>query len=231
MRMTGTNKEVAAAFAADRDAPERNGRGSLFQRGDKRRTIYSYGDHFPIARHAGRMGGRPLVLFTTAEYSTTTRGHKDRVRAALEGWYPFDQPPHPARIIYVPDPTADTPKAHAENVAELLGRATALMVRGQRARRLDWGGALQEDARRLVKDAVDYARRFRVPVRAADVPILDGSTPRPPRLRAPAEAKHALNALLLAVDVCERNGTAPAWARMRQHLDTVARALGGRVEA
>ena len=45
-------------------------------------TIYSYGSHFPIARHVETKRGR-AVLFTTRDYSVTTSGHKWTVLAAL----------------------------------------------------------------------------------------------------------------------------------------------------
>lgn len=52
------------------------GQGRMYFDGD---TIYSYGSHFPIARHVthnGKPGGRPAILFTTRDYSNTTRKHK-----------------------------------------------------------------------------------------------------------------------------------------------------------
>ena len=44
-------------------------------------TIYSYGSHFPIARHVESKRGR-AVLFTTRSYSATTAGHKCTVAGA-----------------------------------------------------------------------------------------------------------------------------------------------------
>ena len=44
-------------------------------------TIYSYGSHFPVARHVENKRGR-AVLFTTRSYSSTTAGHKCMVEGA-----------------------------------------------------------------------------------------------------------------------------------------------------
>ena len=44
-------------------------------------TIYSYGSHFPIARHVAHKG-KAAVLFTTRSYSVTTAGHKCMVESA-----------------------------------------------------------------------------------------------------------------------------------------------------
>ncbi|MBN1588073.1 MAG: hypothetical protein JW888_01000, partial [Pirellulales bacterium] len=46
-------------------------------------TIFSYGRHFPIARHVETKRGR-AVLFTTRDYSVTTTGHKYMVMRACE---------------------------------------------------------------------------------------------------------------------------------------------------
>lgn len=50
--------------------------GSMFFEND---TIYSYGHHFPIARHVNA----DTILFTTRDYSTTTAGHKSGARRAI----------------------------------------------------------------------------------------------------------------------------------------------------
>ena len=45
--------------------------------------MYSYGSHFPIARHVETKRGR-AVLFTTRDYSVTTSGHKWTVLRACQ---------------------------------------------------------------------------------------------------------------------------------------------------
>ncbi len=56
------------------------GTGNLFFGDD---TIYSYGTHFPIARHVTNSRGESAVLFTTRTRSVTTAKHIRMVRAAI----------------------------------------------------------------------------------------------------------------------------------------------------
>lgn len=49
------------------------------------KTIYSYGRHFPIARHVQTLQGETAVLFTTDRYSVSTSKHIGLVRQALRG--------------------------------------------------------------------------------------------------------------------------------------------------
>lgn len=46
-------------------------------------TIYSYGSHFPIARHVTNKKGESAILFTTATYSVTTSRHISLVSDAM----------------------------------------------------------------------------------------------------------------------------------------------------
>lgn len=66
------NKEVAHLWA--NKSRERATGSHFYFDGD---TIYSYGSHFPIARHY-----KGVVLFTTESYSSTTAKHKGYVRRA-----------------------------------------------------------------------------------------------------------------------------------------------------
>ena len=80
MKTVVSSSEVAHLWAHKTQAYARNsGRGSVFFEGD---TIYSYGHHFPIARHV-TIKGQPAVLFTTRHYSVTTSGHCSMVRSAI----------------------------------------------------------------------------------------------------------------------------------------------------
>lgn len=54
--------------------------GSLYYEGD---TIYSYGSHFPIAKHVTGKDGKKAILFTTRTYSNTTSKHLYTVRSAI----------------------------------------------------------------------------------------------------------------------------------------------------
>ena len=63
---------IAHLWANRSQDSARNAGGNFYFDGD---TIYSYGSHFPIARHVETKRGR-AVLFTTRDYSVTTSGHK-----------------------------------------------------------------------------------------------------------------------------------------------------------
>ena len=54
----------------------RNANGSMYFEGS---TIYSYGSHFPIAKHIVNEQGQRAVLFTQRSYSVTTEKHKSQV--------------------------------------------------------------------------------------------------------------------------------------------------------
>ena len=59
----------------------RNPRNNFYFRDS---TIYSYGGHFPIARIVRNAAMEKAVLFTSADSSVTTAGHKHNVRRALD---------------------------------------------------------------------------------------------------------------------------------------------------
>jgi hypothetical protein len=72
--------EVPHLWAHQSQESARNPQGNLYFDGD---TIYSYGSHFPIARHVKNAKGRAAILFTTQTYSRTTSGHCSAVRGAI----------------------------------------------------------------------------------------------------------------------------------------------------
>lgn len=79
MKTVVNSREVSHLWAHKTQPCARNGRGSVFFEGD---TIYSYGRHFPIARHV-TIKNKPAVLFTTRRYSVTTSHHVGMVRHAI----------------------------------------------------------------------------------------------------------------------------------------------------
>src|SRR5260370_32447533 len=119
-------------------------------------TIYSYGTHFPIARHVTSKGGRRAVLFTTRGYSVTTSGHCSSVRQAI---------PSGTTVFSVPNVRSDSWSGnvvdHAANLAhfvteskDALGKAGRAPVSGQSDIASAFG--LRETARK-------YAKLFGVP--------------------------------------------------------------------
>lgn len=75
-------RQVAHLWANKAQESARNNNGQFYFDGD---TIYSYGAHFPIARHVTLRDGSAAVLFTTRGYSVTTSKHISFVRNALRG--------------------------------------------------------------------------------------------------------------------------------------------------
>lgn len=71
---------VAHLWANKSQSSARNSNRSFYFEDD---TIYSYGRHFPIARHATHKG-EPCILFTVRDYSPTTSNHKSMVRRAIQ---------------------------------------------------------------------------------------------------------------------------------------------------
>jgi hypothetical protein len=71
--------EVPHLWAHQTQDSARNQQGNLYFDGA---TIYSYGSHFPIAKHVSR-GKRKAILFTTRGYSNTTTKQIGYVRRAI----------------------------------------------------------------------------------------------------------------------------------------------------
>lgn len=85
-RLTGTREVYAGceiphlwAHGLPKGRRVRNGTGNFYAIGD---TIYSYGQHFPIARRVER-AGEVVYFITTRKYSTTTAGHVSAVLASI----------------------------------------------------------------------------------------------------------------------------------------------------
>ena len=128
---------VAHLWANKAQDSARESGGRFYFHGD---TIYSYGTHFPIARHVENKRGR-AVLFTTRDYSVTTSGHKWAVLGACKH----------LTVFHVQHPTDTDRKAQ---FAEYRERYLELARKYSRARsNKPWIlGSL--------RDLVDEANRF-----------------------------------------------------------------------
>jgi hypothetical protein len=71
--------EIAHLWAHQSKPDARNPQSNFYFRGD---TIYSYGSHFPIARHIEH-DGKKAVLFTSRTYSNTTAKHVHNTRGSI----------------------------------------------------------------------------------------------------------------------------------------------------
>lgn len=74
-----TNEVAHLWYHKTQPSARNGGRNNFYFEGP---VIYSYGSHFPIARHVEH-NGKPAILFTTRSYSTTTARHISEVRGAI----------------------------------------------------------------------------------------------------------------------------------------------------
>jgi len=146
----------------------RTSNGNLYFEGD---TIYSYGSHFPIARHVSN-GKQDAVLFTTRTYSVTTSGHCSAVRSAI---------PSNAVIFHVPelsyigqDYKNSEANEHKTNVADYVKRIETAVVTSARARSSWRKENSQKDAVNLLAEVKAYGKFFRLKLpKLPTVPALD----------------------------------------------------------
>jgi len=176
--------EIPHLWAHRTQDEARNRQGNLYFIGD---TIYSYGSHFPIARHVTNDGGERAVLLTTGTYGVTTSSHCSAVRSAI---------PSGIRVFRVPnvchgrysgsDLTADD---HVRNLADYTERIEKHVITSARARSSytkEWN---HEHAVRLRDEAFAYSAFFGLPIpNIPDVPKLDSDALTAIRKR---EAKRA----------------------------------------
>jgi hypothetical protein len=88
-------EDVAHVWAHQLQDSARTKTGNLFFRYE---TIFSYGSHFPIARHVMHRG-KKCILFTTRDYSVTTSRHKWEVRRAIPEGVPVFHVQHPTNSV------------------------------------------------------------------------------------------------------------------------------------
>jgi hypothetical protein len=116
MKTVVNNKQVAHLWA-NQSQPEARGSNFFFRDS----TIFSYGEHFPIAKFHENKKGR-VCLFTTRNYSITTSKHKGYVLHALSN----DVTP-----VYTSDVLA-APRATL--LDEIQARIDALVTKAEKAR-------------------------------------------------------------------------------------------------
>src|ERR1700732_1780173 len=141
MRHVVDSSEVAHLWAHKAQDSARNAKNSVFFRCG---VIYSYGEHFPIARHVTNTSGASAVLFTTAHHSVTTTGHCSMVRSAVSHLDVFE----------VSNVFAKIKAEHEGNLADYAKRISAGLLKAARAKTSkEWHHA---DALKLRTQAVKY---------------------------------------------------------------------------
>ena len=129
MRHIYPNRELPHLWAHQSQDEARNATRSLYFEGP---TIFSYGSHFPIARHVTNVRGEKAVLFTTAHHSVTTSGHCSAVAHAIPPNVPVFHVPH-LRSGW------DELPNHTENIENYVQRISEFLGKAKRARvNRDW---------------------------------------------------------------------------------------------
>jgi len=147
--------EVAHLFAHQRTTNARDSRTTFYVDGH---TIYSYGSHFPIAKHVTNKKKEKALLFTTRTYSNTTAKHKSIVRSACSH----------LNIIYCYNPNCE----HDENIEfyiklmknELSGLSNSRKPEKQ-----------IEPAKEILNDLKKYCEFFSIKVPKTAIHIIDSA--------------------------------------------------------
>lgn len=176
--------EIPHLWAHRTQDEARNRQGNLYFTGD---TIYSYGSHFPVARHVTNAAGERGVLFTTATYSVTTSSHCSAVRSAI---------PSGIRVFLVPNlchgrysGSVLTADDHASNLADYTERIEKHVVTSARARSSYAKAWNNQHAGHLRDQAFAYCAFFGQPApNIPEVPEIDSEALNAIRKR---EAKRA----------------------------------------
>jgi hypothetical protein len=116
MKRVVNSDMVAHLWAHQTQEEARNSSNSFFFSED---TIYSYGRHFPIARHANG-----VVLFTTRTYSVTTSRHISAVRSAARH----------LTVIDCANPRAQSTHEHQKNLQDIREVCLTALDKATRAR-------------------------------------------------------------------------------------------------
>lgn len=146
-----THDAVAHAWA-NKTKPRLKGTNMYFE-GD---TIYSYGDHFPVARHVCTDRNDNVVLFTTREYSVTTSAHKSTIGRACSHLETF-------RVPFVNAGTFTN--KHEMNLRDYNERTRELISKAKKA--IKYGSSYLDQLDNLHEQARRYAKLFLGSVRKA----------------------------------------------------------------
>ena len=105
--------EIAHLWAHQSKPEARNPHGNFYFEGD---TIYSYGRHFPIARHIEH-NGKKAILFVDHGWSVTTAKHIGEVRGSI---------PRNVPVFEVGDVRGDVKRAYDAKLKDVKERAEKL---------------------------------------------------------------------------------------------------------
>lgn len=152
----------------------RNAQGNLFFEDS---VIFSYGHHFPIARHVETKRGRKAILFTRASYSVTTSGHMNAVRSAIPQNVPVFDVAHVGLSLGTIQ--------HAANLQAYVAALEQAISKAQKARMLFHKQWQTKGARELRTELLAYVQFFGLkrPANVPDVPRLTPAMARKMKAR------------------------------------------------
>ena len=158
--------EIPHLWAHKVQASARNAQGNLYFENE---TVYSYGSHFPIARHVTNKAGKAAILFTTGRYSVTTSGHISAVSGAI---------PPAVPVFHVPDVFASNgwkvDTGHAKNLKAYQSEIDAALVKASRGRSSYTRESQHETAVRNRAEYNAYVKFFHLRNKSlAAIPALD----------------------------------------------------------
>lgn len=183
-----TTDEIPHLWAHQTQDSARNQQGNLFFRNG---IIFSYGEHFPIAKHAvSPRGNRKAILLTTRKSSVTTTRHMHDVWRAI---------PKNATVLHVKD-VLDTEQSHVGTFERQISEAR-LEVFGPtgRFRKSKW-----DELANLTEQANKFAewygtrKRWKMPESTDDIKAAIA------KAEAATERQHAKNLKAHAAYLAER---------------------------
>lgn len=147
MKTVVTNSEVVRLWAEGKQDFASNAAGTLYFNYD---VIYSYGEHFPIARYHLNN----VVLFTTKTYSVTTARHCSDVLHALS-----------TCPIPVYNVLANTKETHRANFDHMKKEHADLLASSERRRHPGTKAWDLANAAKTAEAANKYSKLFKLRVR------------------------------------------------------------------
>ncbi len=193
--------EIAHLWMHQTQKDARNPQGNFYFDGD---TIYSYGGHFPIARHVTNVRGEKAVVITTRRYSNTTASHVSAVRRAIpDDVKRFD-------VVNVrPQSYRVNEVDHEQNMGAFVSEAKEALETAKRSR--TYGLNKLDTAFGLLRDAKSYAKFFDLEFPDKDWKFLPEGEALT-ELRAKLEARRVKEA---AAREAELAANRAAWERQR----------------
>jgi len=153
MKTKGNNSDVAHFWANQTQESLSNANGSFYF---KDNIIYSYGLHFPIARHMD-----DIILFTNDSYRNTTAKQMNLTRRAISH----------KKVFTVSDVLACNEKQHTDNFNDYQKRFVELIKSAVMARSNKT--SLLESAKNLANEANEYAQFFKLDIIPINTKKLD----------------------------------------------------------